>query len=247
MDPAPPPDAKVTTSYRSRVVAFLDILGFSAMTRAATTEAETTIQFIDEHLRSVILEKVEHSQHGVIFDVRLFSDCICLVSEHSAHGVAALLDSVAYLSLAFAVKGIPLRGGVAAGRHFHSDHMIFSEALVAAYGLESQVAKWPRTVVAADVIALAREEVPFLVRHDSDDQAFVDYLEYCSEQDRLPAHPYDDHKAFITAGLAAHAPQAAVRAKYEWLGQYHNEKLNELAKQERSKHVVRDRMFIPGL
>jgi hypothetical protein len=97
----------------------------------------------------------------VLFDIRLFSDCICLVSESSAHGAAAMLDSVAYLSLNFATKRIPLRGGVAVGRHFHSDHMIFREALVNAYSLESHVAKWPRTVVAADVVSLARETVLF--------------------------------------------------------------------------------------
>jgi hypothetical protein len=233
--------------YTPRVVAFLDILGFSELTRRATAEAEATIHFIDEQLRSVTLEKVEHSQYRLIFDVRLFSDCICLVSEPSGPGATALLDSVAYLSLTFANKRMPLRGGVAMGRHFHSNQMIFSEALVSAHFLENQVAKWPRTVVAADVVALAHDAVPFLIRKDSDGQSFVDYLEYCSLYDRWPDHPYDEHKACIIAALSESALQPAVRAKYEWLGRYHNQKLSELTQRDDSRNIIRDRMFIAGV
>lgn len=237
-------NASPTVVYTPRIIAFLDILGFGDLTRLPTPEAEATIRFIDEQLRQVSAEKVEHAQHRVIFDVRLFSDCICLVSEASATGAAALLDSVAFLSLGFAAKRILLRGGIAMGRHFHSDHMIFSEALVDAYKAESSVAKWPRTVVADDVVALAREQVPFLIRKDSDGRAFLDYLEYCSEWDRWPDHPYDEHKACITAALATFEGQPAVRAKYEWLARYHNEKLRELAGRDGSKHIIRDRMFV---
>jgi hypothetical protein len=111
-----------------------------------------TIGFIESQFDQVVLERVEHVNNSHPFDVRLFSDCICLVSDDSSTGAAALLDSVAYLSLSFMTKGLPLRGGVAQGRHFHSDHMIFSEALVQSYELESKHARWTRTLVTPAVV-----------------------------------------------------------------------------------------------
>ena len=106
---------------------------------------------------------------------------------------------------------------------------------------------WPRTVVADDAVALANETVPFLIRKDSEGQSFLDYLEYCSRDERWPDHPYDEHKACIIAGLSEFDLQPVVRAKYEWLGRYHNQKLSELAQRDDSRHIIRDRMFIANV
>ncbi len=116
--------------------------------------------FVGQQLRQVALERSEHTHNRIAFDVRMFSDCICLIAEDSVIGAAALVDSVAYLSLTFANNRLLLRGGIARGRHFHSEDMVFSEALVEAYELESKIAKYPRTLVADSVAALARQRSP---------------------------------------------------------------------------------------
>src|SRR6266571_9262870 len=117
-------------SYTPSLVAFLDILGFRALTCQPTTEAEVSMAFVGQQLRQVALERSEHTHNRIAFDVRMFSDCICLIAEDSVIGAAALVDSVAYLSLTFANNRLLLRGGIARGRHFHSEDMVFSEALV---------------------------------------------------------------------------------------------------------------------
>jgi len=174
----------------------------------------------------------------------MFSDCLCLFAEDSPLGAAALLDSVAYLSLTFAGQQLVLRGGVARGRHFHNRHLVFSEALGDAYELEQAVAVFPRTLVADSAADLARVHVPFLLRTDTDGRVFVDYLEWCSQQVGLPGHPYDGHKECILAGLKSSVDSPKVLAKYQWLAAYHDAKLTEVSRRPNGADVVRDRMYV---
>lgn len=232
--------------YEPRIVAFLDVLGFRSMTSLPSPTAEQKLALIDRNLSNVAQEVAEHSHHGTPFTAKLFSDCISLSSLNSDVGAAVVLESVAVLSLRFAMDGIFLRGGVAVGRHFENERMTFSEGLVRAYDLESHDALWPRTLVDRDVKMLAAALVPFLLRNDpKDSQTFVDYLEYCSYQQSLPGqHPYDDHKRHIEAALSQHRNDPQRLEKYTWLAAYHNAKLHELSKLADRAGVVHDSMFL---
>lgn len=216
------------------------------MTSLPSPSAEQKLAIIDRNLSHLAEEVAEHSHHGTPITAKLFSDCISLSSLNSDVGAAVVLESVAVLSLWFAMDGIFLRGGVAQGRHFENERMTFSEGLVRAYHLESHHARWPRTLVNSDVVALAARLVPCLLRTDPNDNlTFVDYLEYCSYQQCLSGqHPYDDHKRHIEAAFSEHHKDPRVLEKYTWIAAYHNAKLRELSKLADRAGVVRDSMFI---
>jgi hypothetical protein len=231
--------------YEPKIVAFLDVLGFRTMTSLGAPAAEERIALVDRNLTNVAVEVAEHSYRGIPFTAKLFSDCISLSSLNSDVGAAVVLESVAVLSLWFAMDGLFLRGGIAVGRHFENERMIFSEGLVRAYELESTLARWPRTLVDESVEALALTHVPFLVRTDPHDgRRFVDYLEYCSNQQSATGHPYDSHKRHIRIALATYQANSRTLEKYEWLAAYHDAKLHELLKLENRRGVVRESMFL---
>jgi hypothetical protein len=68
------------TKYEKRIVAFIDVLGFSSMTTLRSPAAEERIALIDRNLANVAVEVAEHSHSGTPFTAKLFSDCISLSS-----------------------------------------------------------------------------------------------------------------------------------------------------------------------
>jgi hypothetical protein len=225
-------------SYEDRLVAFLDILGFKQAVLADTPAAEKTIAHIDKVLRHGI--DVVTNLSNAKFTVRLFSDCLCL-----SCGLSDLYDfmrEVAFLQYHLASGGLWLRGGLAVGRHFENELMVFSQGLVDAYLLEGR-AVYPRVLIADSIIRMiAEEEAPGaksalqrLVMLAPDGEPFLDYLEWFREE--LDDHVFGSgevedfltsHKAALEAAVANHHDEARVIEKFRWLVGYHNHKVSEL-------------------
>jgi hypothetical protein len=147
----------------------------------------------------------------------------------------------------FALEGVFLRGGIANGRHFENRRMIFSEALVRAYDLESRVAVYPKILVSPDVYKRVRA-CRYLVREDKDGSRFVDYLEWCRRQHSADGdHPYDIHRTEILKGLSRNRANRDVRRKYLWTARYHNKKIRELLRMPPDEvGSIKRSMLIPG-
>lgn len=76
-------------------------------------------------------------------------------------------------------QGLLLRGGVSCGQLFHGNEVVFGEALVDAYRLESELAKGPRIVVSERILSQLQggpADHPNLLRQDSDGLWYLNYF-----------------------------------------------------------------------
>ena len=145
--------------YEQRVVAFIDILGFSSLVRDADKNPSLiekiyfALELGKDPSRGLPTEtkgKIDYKQHA-------FSDSIVISSKPSEEGFWHMLGSAAALSLSLSMEGIYTRGGIRIGNLFHSQDMVFGPALVDAYNLETSVADVPRIVYGNECLKFAQK------------------------------------------------------------------------------------------
>jgi hypothetical protein len=166
---------------RYACLAFLDVLGFSRM---VTNDARAAAPVHLDFFRTTLAKIAEAACGGL--DARMFSDSIVVAAELSIENVVSVMEAVAGLQLALLTAPILVRGGIALGRHYSDDRVIYSEALVVAYRLESQEARVPRVLVDENlwdwavnfqgVSGATEERLQRLTAIDRDGRRFVDYL-----------------------------------------------------------------------
>jgi hypothetical protein len=177
------------SSYETRFVAFIDILGVSDQ----LLEAERSEVFARAiyGLISVLTGKkngvffvLPHVRNGreveIQFDkpfeasarITALADAITMsFPERERENNLALnsrllpilrcLDSVFWLQRGLLSLGVRTRGGISCGRMFHKRDLVLGEALVKAYRLESKVAIYPRAVIDDEIIEiLLKDPVP---------------------------------------------------------------------------------------
>lgn len=158
-------------SYETRIVAFADILGWKAATRAsAEDEGELgrlreVVGRIERHARSFtrqtknqmlaqappVLDRAEYEA----IEFSFFSDSFA-VSALEPHGekVFGMLSwAVDYLLTA----GFLVRGGVAIGKLYHHESMIYGPALVEAVEIEG-AAVYPRVLCSKELLKYLRRK-----------------------------------------------------------------------------------------
>lgn len=172
-------------------VAFLDVLGFSAMVEK---DAQAKSPVYLEFFRDVFAKIKEHALPEQ--DLRMFSDSIIVSSPLSVANVIAVMQTVSDLQILFLKNSILVRGGVAMGRHYGDDRVIYSEGLIVAYRLESSRAKYPRVLVdlnlwdwASNFRGLTEKQnrqLNNLVIRDQDGQMFIDFLRNANFQELTP-------------------------------------------------------------
>lgn len=178
-------------SYEKKYVAFADILGFEDLVKR-TVEPNAEIQ-LDSVLSAlevpneVKLEGITLGRVGDITDaahrLSTFSDCLAISTEASEKGLMNLLFHLRAIAFRLLVLGYLLRGGIVEGFVYHENGRIVGPALVDAYKLEKNIAKFPRIIVDTDIVADARQWAqPLstifdqLTRKDDDGHRFVHYL-----------------------------------------------------------------------
>ena len=130
--------------YEKRIVAFVDILGFSTMIEdsKADTPLRRKIKRAMEIIRRAADSEYEDKK------VSTFSDSAVISYRlQSRSSLFYLLMDVIHLQLELGTLGIMIRGGIAIGDCFHDGKIIFGPAMNEAYRLESKVAQWPRVVI----------------------------------------------------------------------------------------------------
>jgi hypothetical protein len=139
--------------YQLRYCAFVDILGFSELVRRLEQGA---ISFGNlQQLLGIVHAPPSEYQPDVFktSDLRAqsISDAVCLSAACSEAGLAHLIYCLDQLTIRLLGAGFFLRGAIVKGRLFHDDKMVFGEALLLAYKLETEVARYPRIMIARDV------------------------------------------------------------------------------------------------
>ncbi len=203
-------------SWSFGVVAFIDILGFSAIVEAdAKTSKPAKLWTIHQLLANV-------KDTAPMLEVRAFSDSITISAKLDSEMVKQLIVSVADLQRRFTSSGVLVRGGIAFGKHFADSTLIYSEAMIRAYLLERDKARFPRVLISNDLLdwyfhnSATNDDdaktVDSVILTDRDDYVFVDYLD---------AGSLETHLSMInTYNITKASP--SVLEKVQWLCQYHN-------------------------
>lgn len=142
-----------------RIVAFLDILGFKQL--ADDLQEKLLLNIISPLYFSEAsndAQKKIYKDTGLdklhTTEVTFFSDSIVISCDIKE--IAKLISHVKGLSSSFIEYGLFLRGGIAYGKLFHKNRIIFGPAMNEAYKLESEYAIHLRIIVSDGVYALIK-------------------------------------------------------------------------------------------
>jgi len=156
--------------YKRRIVAFLDILGWSeAILAKKEDEGQATkilgktlaqLKGIATHFNSLnqLMPKDMNWPGNPV--MTQFSDSLVISTDDDQQGKEVLQNVLLVLTSNLIPFGFLLRGGVTRGDLFHSDGLVFGPALIDAYKLESAVASTPRVILSKDLSAEWGEKGP---------------------------------------------------------------------------------------
>ncbi len=179
--------------YENRCVAFLDVLGFSELIEATTTNP-TLVQTVGEIVTLPkqdldAIRNLEGRQLVPSLEVSAFSDSIVLSTLSDQHEAFDLIQAISFTSFRLLSAGRLLRGGMVSGLAFHTSNTVFGPAVLSAHRLEHESAIYPRVVIeeslAEEVIAdrrysSASTAMPVLKR-DRDGCTYLNPASFCSE------------------------------------------------------------------
>lgn len=184
-----------------RIVAFMDILGFSAIIEEYDSdESSNILNELHDTLEIAIKLSIENmidpkSQTDVkeYLEYRMFSDCICISLPYIEFGndfhiqFHSLSSIVKAYQLAMMQKGFFVRGGISIGSFYADRNMIFSGGLVKAYKLE-QAAVYP--IIAIDENVIERLQYNFT---ENEKGLFIKdtILTYKINQSKIFLNPFD--------------------------------------------------------
>lgn len=162
--------------YEKRLLAFIDILGFKEI--VIQSEKETyKIELLYEvlnylktweiskswDLKFVEIEEDAQKKGVSNFDIRgktnttCFSDSIVVsvkVQDDINEMASTLIVNLAYIGSVLLEKGILFRGGITVGNIIHHENgTVFGQALIDAWQLESQSAKFPRIILSNKLLS----------------------------------------------------------------------------------------------
>lgn len=242
---------KKKAKYETRVVCFLDILGFrdhvQKTLRQDGSDDEDAIKsiigafdLVRESFTDKYTRKKRFSQ---------FSDSVVVSFPIASESeVFYTLFDILLVQLNLVNRGFLCRGGVTVGKIVHTPNHVFGPAVNEAYRLEKEIAVYPRIVVSKDAIlagikAPARhhhprhelESIMGIVTEDLDGQFYVDYISKACDQLDDPECDFPIYcsnlRKLIKPGLQC--SDLHVRKKYEWA----KDKYNSVAKESGERKV----------
>ncbi|HTH95465.1 MAG TPA: hypothetical protein VL550_09540 [Rhodocyclaceae bacterium] len=134
--------------YEERCCLFLDVLGFSRLLK----HSEASVVF---HMLTYFKEGKEKFFPYADEDTQVtaFSDSIVIsINSRERTCIHSMIEVATQLQKDFMQIGILTRGGIALGKMFHKDGILFGPAMVEAYTLESEIAVYPRVVVSEKAV-----------------------------------------------------------------------------------------------
>ncbi|MEI2397018.1 hypothetical protein [Paenibacillus phytohabitans] len=167
------------------IVAYLDILGIAARMKEGYEHQILAMNKL-HNLYTHSLEKRISMEGYSDIQFKIFSDNIIIVKKLSEQPEKRLLDIRALLFCVsnfqcLAVSdsvGWLVRGGITIGELFINETMVWGEALLKAYDLESNSAIYPRILLDSNLLSQigSDEELIEFVGQDFDNLFFLNYL-----------------------------------------------------------------------
>lgn len=235
--------------YKSRYIAFLDILGFKNLVCQSESNQQT-LNIINEALDYTSRVQNENyegdwSMVDLGKQVSVFSDSVVISYEMTRPGAGffVLMDLI-YICNDLLGVGIPVRGGVTVGLLVHQNNKCFGPAMVEAYGIESEVAIYPRIVVDPRVIEydlqykgknntveFEEKYIKSLIEIDERDGCiYLDYLSQYNEFNDFETYQWCicNVRNFIINSIQEFSSNQKILLKYEWLKNYYNKTILKL-------------------
>jgi hypothetical protein len=196
-------ETDLRASYRDRYCAFVDILGFRQLIERLDKDVN---QF--DALRN-LLARVHGTRSGrspnesdADFRAQSISDAVAISTTPTQSGLFEILTALQLLAVDLLVEGYFIRGAVVRAPLYHDNRMVFGRALIQAYGFESEVAKYPRIMVARevreDILRFSTKlgntaSVPKAnwLRQSSDGPMYLDVLQPVVSLFKKNEHPYE--------------------------------------------------------
>ena len=227
---------KYTTSYEERIVAFVDILGFSSMVEKSAEDAE---MYESIKLALETIQKVKANTDIKGAKVTTFSDSIVISYPTKTNGsLFIILINLIHLQLNLLQQGILVRGGIAKGQVRHVQEMVFGPAMVSAYELESKYAVYPRIIVEKEVVDWEQDNyrkqvygaeydiddlMHLLKKDEYNDIYYIDILHQDQEVDQTEEYEIILRKLRTTIITGLKSKNKSVVMKYIWLKNYFND------------------------
>jgi hypothetical protein len=217
-------------SYEDRILAYIDILGWTDVVRRSSTEqsgiedistALKALRMAEERARIIRDHETGQSRQHLALEVTLFSDTAVLSCRPNMLAITILVSQVQWFCVDLMLAGLFTRGAIVRGLLHHKDGVIVGPALVEAHQLESTVAKYPRILLADEVTALIPDlsngdEVTPRVERDRDMlpilDPFASFEDRSVRRERMKAV---DERA--RANQLANRGDVGIRAKMGWL------------------------------
>lgn len=165
------------------IVAFIDVLGAKEMIKKDADGSLNTIHSVYEKALEMYKKSISRK---LKIEISIFSDNIVVARRN--YGKSTLRQDfrilqmlVAIIQSSFLISNVLVRGGIAYGKFFSDDVMIWGDALTRAYWLESNVAIYPRIVIDTELIQQLQyfnpqiDNTVFWLRQDTDGIVYVDY------------------------------------------------------------------------
>ncbi|MHA6575556.1 hypothetical protein [Pseudomonas yamanorum] len=223
--------------------AFLDILGFTEHVKKNAGNHEAFKAIVAALMAA--REKFKAAEGWGILKVKTFSDnvVIALKVYPNLHSLASFSEFISQYQNELIHHGLLARGGIALGDIYISDDMIYGDALIKSYEIESKHAVVPAVMISEEVLELACKKRFFEAQSYwstremdwyfimSDGKTYLNYLKssliYFEGRDGFHSCYLDidflrKHQTLISNGLAVHRDTPSVYKKYVFLANYHN-------------------------
>lgn len=196
-------------------VAFLDILGFKALVdkEVRTGSGEYLEKLLRCHQKCAEIFKPDPT-----LSIIQFSDSIVISRPYDATQFIPFVTSIAEYQRYLLDEQLLCRGGVAVNQHFTNGNFTFSAGLIDAYDVESKSARYPRVVIAPDVIDLIYPNgIPSIeIVKEDDGLHFIDYIGVT--KNRQPLLLKSSIRDVVSSLKSSEIP--SIREKGIWLANY---------------------------
>jgi hypothetical protein len=240
-------DSTNLPQYEDRYVAFIDILGFSALVRRTESDQDllrrivSSLTEVREYAKlgpamSASAKNVPGEFFNNLFQMSTFSDSIVMSTKVNAMGLGLLSTLSAIMCARLLHQGAFTRGGISRGKLIHREDLVIGGGLISAHHLENSAAVYPRILLADDLAkdfdALAKQGgSPDFRRRDFDGLWHLHILHPSllnmiqattrSDQNPLQAGFMALGRTEIIEALRINQ-EPAILAKLGWLARYFN-------------------------
>lgn len=228
---------------KKAIVCYFDILGFRSLVKNKSRKKRIEIsKKLDYSIQKALtvfgIDKQNEKSKDADWKIRVFSDCICLAKPLSDIGIGICLSAISEFIQILMTDNILIRGGVEIGEYIESEFILFSQAQVNAYELESEKAIYPRVIISKNIIEYIKKinddglrlMIKAYVIEDDLECFFINYLEFDEEDGIISGHSFFYEQKKKIENILASTKIEDIKKKYMWLATVHNWAIRQAAK-----------------